>query len=598
MALLDQVYYNATDLFQNDPALRELLRSTMDNASRDTEIGLTPPPGVPGGPAPGAIPPQITGPNKTDKLTPEALNTFENLPQLPARSEPISPEYLALLDQAQPFGGGASAPGRPMPQTALGPQVSAGAPQYGPGPVQAPLAGRPVAAAPTSVPGGPMPMPANMAKVLPSVTGSDKLMAFLSGLGSSDAILPALGGGMQSVRNLELQEAGRNQTMQALIRRGVDPDTALAAIVNPEIMKSILPNVFGKAKTFGTIGHDSFGQPIMGWIDPEKETTRPANPDGSSGAGASSLTAAEQANLSGEPFLKTLAPPLATMIKKYANGELPIPTGAALRNPQMQRMIQMVAQYDPTFDAINYGTRAAVRKSFTSGKDAANLASFNTTMQHIEKFAKTVKELNNSRYPIVNRLTNWVQPELGDTRVGGALNAFHKDAHAVASELTTAFRGSNGNVHDVVNWEKGLNPDDPTETLMRGVQEAIGLLQGRIDAIGEKYNKGMGKVSDPLMLLSPGARKAIAELNPDIGNIDTTSPSEIDKLTGGKSSAGPTATESTTTREPSAAPTPHDFGEDQPGMQHLQDGSWVMPDPKSPTGYKRWTPPVRKGAQP
>ena len=61
-------------------------------------------------------------------------------------------------------------------------------------------------------------------------------------------------------------------------------------------------------------------------------------------------------NLTGEDYLKTLPTNMATLVKKYAAGELPV-------SPQMTRstagmqLLGAISQYDPTFDATNYQKR-------------------------------------------------------------------------------------------------------------------------------------------------------------------------------------------------------------------------------------------------
>lgn len=215
--------------------------------------------------------------------------------------------------------------------------------------------------------------------------------------------------------------------------------------------------------------------------------------------------------LRGEEFLKTLPmnmQNMAPLIKKYADGDMPIPTRAALSNPKVTQMMEMVAQYDPSFSAADYPSRAATRKDFTAGKSAANITSFNTVLQHLGKLAADAKALKNYDMPIANALTNTVASQFGDDRV----NNFKLVKNAVVGELVRAFRGAGGARGDVEEWAETLDPNMSPRQLEGAVKRGIELLNGRIEAVGDQYNRGMKRQRDPVELLSPGARKIYTEL--------------------------------------------------------------------------------------
>lgn len=267
-----QIYPNATNAMQNDPELKELLQRTIDAAIADnTPFGINQLAGI--GPQVEAStpqPPAMTA-QQLEALRNQRSNTAGksgNLaalvaaqqpnagakgglqlpfgPGSPVSSQPITPADLAQIDNAPIVGA-------PMPPPAAPPQVSAGAPQRGS----------------RGVPGG------NVPQIQEPGFGST-MAAFLSGLGTSDAVLPAIGGGMAAVQQLERQTAAKNQTLRALMARGVDADTAMAAVSNPEILKAVLPRVFGGKMQLGevydeegrkrSVMYDEYGnmQPIGG----------------------------------------------------------------------------------------------------------------------------------------------------------------------------------------------------------------------------------------------------------------------------------------------------------------------------------------------
>jgi hypothetical protein len=243
--LLSQVYHNATNAFEQDPQLRELLMSTFNKSEEPFSVeNLAQQPILPN-----SQPSYMGNQENVNNANPWQTSVEQNNAPMPmagrsltmdaqqpnraaktgqeltALSAPVTPEYLARIDSLSRGERPGGVPGAPM---------------------SPPQAGQPG-----------MPQPSQQPADIPQLPQQSQLAAFLSGLGSSNAILPAIGGGMQAVQDLKSQQTARNHTLRALINRGLDPDTAIAAVSNPEILKQILPRLFGgqfggKAK-LGTI---------------------------------------------------------------------------------------------------------------------------------------------------------------------------------------------------------------------------------------------------------------------------------------------------------------------------------------------------------
>jgi hypothetical protein len=174
--------------------------------------------------------------------------------------------------------------------------------------------------------------------------------------------------------------------------------------------------------------------------------------------------------------------------------------------------MRLVGQYDPSFDLVNYNSRNKARQDFTSGKSAANITSFNTAIGHLGSLDKAIDNLRNSDYPAYNTVSNWLANESGDTRFQKARTDFQSAKTAVTEELTRAFRGTGGNVHDIIEWDKSLSEASSPAALHQAVKTAIELLKSRIEAIGDQYNRGMGTTKDPMKLLSDKAQAAVERL--------------------------------------------------------------------------------------
>ncbi len=234
----------------------------------------------------------------------------------------------------------------------------------------------------------------------------------------------------------------------------------------------------------------------------EKDKLDRTNPDM---GGAATTTGAD---VHGDDYLKTLPNDQQTMVKALAGGRMSFPSGYALRSPYWQKMVQAVSQYDPSFDAVNYNSRAKTRADFTSGKSAQNITSFNTAIGHLGSLADAADKLGNSWSPTYNTVANWVEGAKGDPRV----NNFNISKKAVTDELTRAFRGTGGSQAEVEAWEKTLDAANSPAQIKGAITQAVDLLHSRIDAVGEQYQKGMGTTADPVTLLSPEARKTLKRL--------------------------------------------------------------------------------------
>lgn len=234
---------------------------------------------------------------------------------------------------------------------------------------------------------------------------------------------------------------------------------------------------------------------------------------GGFGVGGASGTGAGQAGPTGADYLKTIPPALGNQVKGLAEGKIPFPSGPALKTPYWQQMITAVSQYDPSFDAVNYGARAKTRADFTSGKSAQSLNALNTVAGHLEQLSDAADKLNNTSIPLVNTVANGVESALGDPR----MKQFEATKKAVVDELTRAYRGSGGSEGDIKSWASTLDAANSPEQL-HGVLGTLGeLLGSKINALGEQYKQGMGTAGGGIQLVSPKAQTVFDKLRTRAG---------------------------------------------------------------------------------
>jgi hypothetical protein len=210
----------------------------------------------------------------------------------------------------------------------------------------------------------------------------------------------------------------------------------------------------------------------------------------------------------GEALLGSLNPQVSAQVKALAEGRMQFPAGQALKSPYWQQMLSLVSRYDPTFDAVNYSARSKTRADFTSGKAAQNLNAFNTVLGHLDSLVQAGTALNNTSYPLLNKVENTYLDATGDPRP----KAFDANKKAVVDELTRAWRGSGGSEGDIKSWSEAISNTSSPEQLAGVSHQIAELLRSKIDAMGEQYNQGMGTTKDGIQLLTPHAQQVLTRL--------------------------------------------------------------------------------------
>lgn len=369
----------------------------------------------------------------------------------------------------------------------------------------------------TPDPGGggaimPVPMPPpDQAALPPNSTPATDIPAALKGkvpessllgrigemLGNNSNTLLALGAGMAGAQNIgqgmrhafalagpaqqiDRQNQQQNQTVEALVKRGIPKDVALAAANNPAIMQQLIGQVFGpKALQHVTI-KDRNGNEIPLAFNPSTGQYTKGE-TGAFGGGSG------DPNLTGEAYLKTLDPLTRNEVKAFAEGRAPV----TARN--LQQMLPLVTQYDPNFQAADYPVKLATRKNYTSGKQFQEVQAINTVAGHLDNLSKSADELNNTRFPWWNQVANAAAQATGDPRV----DKFNTDKQAVTNELSKAYRGGHVTEGDVKEWQQNISAAKSPQQLKAVIGEFNDLLMSKRQALEDGYKSSMGPAPLP-----------------------------------------------------------------------------------------------------
>lgn len=220
---------------------------------------------------------------------------------------------------------------------------------------------------------------------------------------------------------------------------------------------------------------------------------------------------AAASNLAGEDYLATLPPADQRMVRALAEGRMQIPGGRTLTNAQWQRWLQEAQQFDPTLDAANARTRYMTRREYTSGVTSRNVQALNTALGHLDSLAESAGALDNfSWIPLVNSLANRglnaYREASGDPRV----TRFNLDRQAVADEMEKVFRGTGGSLEGVRGWQARISTAQSPEQLNAAISEAADLLNSRLHAVADSYDRAMGRSDAHMEWLAPHARETMA----------------------------------------------------------------------------------------
>lgn len=196
---------------------------------------------------------------------------------------------------------------------------------------------------------------------------------------------------------------------------------------------------------------------------------------------------AELADLHGEEYLKKLPTGEGNLVRQIGEGKVN-PASLSTRDGHREKVLQQVVQAYPDFDQTNYGARAAVRKAFTSGPDAENATKINTAIGHVGTMKELGDKLANKDIRAWNQLANSIGVQLGADE---ATN-FEVVRGAVAEELMRTFRGVGASEKEAEEWKKKFETSGSPKQINGAIATAADLLGSRIEALNDKWKRGMG----------------------------------------------------------------------------------------------------------
>lgn len=337
----------------------------------------------------------------------------------------------------------------------------------------------------------------------------------------------------------------RNATYDFLVKRGLGGEEARALVMNPDLMKSVLPTLVGNKSmaTFGVIGEDQLGGKRYGWIDPRTQSVTAVN-IGGAGPSAGGM----DPSLSGDALIgaisKQLGPGEAEKVRSIAEGRQPYPTGRVAATPYGRWLIDMVGQYEPGLDATMIGRRRVFNQQLGSAQPnsiGGQKTLMGTALGHLAEVADSAIAVDNTDgmgfAPVAhgwNAVKNWA-----GTASAANANALAEKVDRFSGEVGKLYSGSQGGgVTERDETRSRFGPMKSASELAAALEASKGLIVSKLEALQRQQDEifganGKGRTD----FLGDHGRAAMAKIDARIaqlrgqsGAVSVSTPDEARKL--------------------------------------------------------------------
>lgn len=247
--------------------------------------------------------------------------------------------------------------------------------------------------------------------------------------------------------------------------------------------------------TFGQVGGDPFGGSRYGFINPRTQTVAVPKIQGTPDIGTT--TPDMGSKIFGDEFLKTSVPPeLHDIVKKIASYDMDPRTSTSLRGGQREKILAMVAQYDPTYDQALYPSRAAAIKEFNAGgpnSPAGMITAGNTAIKHLLQVSDAAQKLGGvDNAWILNMPINKLHIAKEAMKNNPALKEYDGAVGKYVEEATKFYRGIGGNEADIQRDLENLTAAQSPTARNAALATQAALMKSKIEALQSRWQTAMG----------------------------------------------------------------------------------------------------------
>lgn len=364
----------------------------------------------------------------------------------------------------------------------------------------------------------------------------DRLQAAGAGFFNAGSPMEAVGnliggaitGKRQDPHGMAQESRDRSQaaTYKALMDAEVPQPIAMAAALNPEVLKTIAPNLYTKPEL--KIVKDVLGGEHGFVWDARTQTLKPASAgvgdsNSSLGAGPQLLAPGVKSidsSLTGDAYVSQFSPEVQAAVKAYINGDV-MPTG----NPRLQGIsntAKTIAQKwgqdtgNPVSDAT-YQTKRKYRMELggtSPGSAGGQVKAFEQGTEHAVKLGESLLKLDNSKglgIPVVADSVNYLRQAFS-TNQSAVADKVSSIGQTLAGEVGKLFSGSQGGgVHERQLTRQRFSSVKSPEQLAAALEATMEMMHGGVTALEAQKDRNLGP-NNGVELISAETKKNIAKI--------------------------------------------------------------------------------------
>jgi hypothetical protein len=173
----------------------------------------------------------------------------------------------------------------------------------------------------------------------------------------------------------------------------------------------------------------------------------------------------------------------------------------AMRSPFGAAVMSRVAELNPDYNGIDYGTNAKASRDFATGKQGNAVRSFNVSLSHLDTLGQLADAMNNGNMQAINKLGNAYSQQTGSA----APTNFEAAKKIVTDEIVKAITGGGGGVHDREAAAATIGAANSPAQLKGAIKTYQDLMVGQLGGLEQQYRTTTGR-SDFNKYLSPQAQ--------------------------------------------------------------------------------------------
>ena len=223
----------------------------------------------------------------------------------------------------------------------------------------------------------------------------------------------------------------------------------------------------------------------------------------------------------GKDLLGALPESVKYVVKGIADGSVKPGDALSFRGvgPYSKTYIMnLVKQYNPTYDEKWVTSMRALSKDATTGRIARFATSMNMTVGHLDTFSQAADAIDNMAVRAGNTATNWVKNNLGKPEV----TALQQSMKAVTSELAGLLKAGVGTAsptdQEMKEWESIVSLSSSPAQYQQFIDTALHLIASRMESLQHQA----APVSKPegFSLVSPKAREILDRFGLDVERFE------------------------------------------------------------------------------